>query len=135
MMPGDVVFWPRFQFPDGGDADKLFVVLNIQRNNVHLILKTTSRANPYRPVTEGCHAGKGYYHLPAKKHWFEKATWVVLHDPVECYANDLDDDCVSGRAKHMATLNQELLRAIVNCFKKADDYSEHHGWLLEPPKR
>lgn len=135
MIPGDVVFIPRFQFSDGGDADKLFIVLNVRRNDIHLLLKTTSRANAHRPKVEGCHWQKGYFHLPAKKHWFDIPTWVVLHDPIECRASDLDKDCDAGRAKHCASLKDELVRGIINCFKRSEDYSEHHGWLLEPPKK
>jgi hypothetical protein len=132
VLPGDVIFWPSFPFPDGDDSDKIFIVLNVQRNDVHLILKTTSKENKYRPKTEGCHAGLGYYYIPAGRGWFKKQTWVALHTPYEHSASELDQMCLGGGSRHMTTLNDQLVRAIVNCFKKTDECSSHHLWLLEP---
>lgn len=131
MNPGEVIFWPGFEFPDGGSADKLFIVLNAQRNNTHLILKTTSRSHPkYRPAREGCHAKLGCYHIIANTHGFPRPTWVVLSDPIEVDASRLDESCLRSRVKIVANLKAELLSAIINCFKGCDDCTRSHVWLL-----
>lgn len=131
MTPGDVIYWPNYQFPDGGDADKLFIIANIQRSNQQILLKTTSRSNRYRPEKEGCHHTHGYYSIPQGRSWFNLHTWVVLHDPIVCSASDLEEYCQNGRIKQKTSLNDQLLRAIINCFKKTQDCSPHHLWLLE----
>lgn len=134
MQPGDIIFWPRFPFPDGEDSNKLLIILNVQRNDTHLILKTTSKETKYRPKKEGCHSQQGYYYVPPGRDFFKAQTWVVLHTPIEHQASDLDDMCMQKKAKHISTIQEQLLRAIINCFKKTDDCSPNHLWLLEPPK-
>lgn len=130
MIPGEVIFWSKYSFQDGSDADKLLVVANNQRNNQHVVFKTTSQPNKHRPNKEGCHPKEGYYHLPASKSWFKRDTWIVLNDPQILAATELDRAVNGGRAKLMTQLNDELVRAIINCFRKTDDCSSIHVWLM-----
>lgn len=131
MIPGEVVFRKNHKFADGGNADKLFVVVNIQRDNKHLVFKTTSRHHEiYRPRKEGCQQQHGYFHIPKGKAWFNVETWIVLNDPQVMEASGLDADATKGEVKIMARLTDELIRAIINCFMKTDDFAPIHKWLL-----
>lgn len=132
MIPGEVFFRKKFEFTDGGQADKLFVIVNSQRNNQHLVFKTTSQSHEkYRPRKEGCQPQYGFYHIPAGRAWFKKDTWIVLNDPQIMEASRLDDDVLRGGSIVMTTLNDVLIRAIINCFRKTQDCAKAHIWLLD----
>ena len=75
MKIGSIWFHENFPFEDGSKGQKLIVIVS-QKNDTHLICKTTSRKNNYRQREEGCFANKGYYMIPENKDWFTKDTWI-----------------------------------------------------------
>ncbi|MDP1536750.1 MAG: hypothetical protein Q8L95_06160 [Burkholderiales bacterium] len=130
MTPGSVVFFKDFTFHDGDHADKFLIVLNDGNKRPYLVLKTTSRQKS-RPNKEGCHSSKGCYFLPAKRDWFRMDTWILLYEPYEIDAAAFLKAKFSGDAEIKASLKPDLVRAIINCFARADDCSEHHLSLLK----
>ena len=125
-LPGSVVSFKDFEFHDGDKEDKLLIVLNDKRNDIYLVLKATSQSSKWRQPNEGCHHDKGYYYIPKGKAWFRKETWIVLDDPYEMPAYDLEEN---GHV--LAEIDDQLRRAITNCFKKTEDCSDFYIWLME----
>ena len=130
MTPGSIVRYRNFQFHDGDHADKLLIVLNSGGKVPYLVLRTTSRQKAARLANEGCHAKEGYYFLPAKRDNFPKDTWILLYEPYELNAAELIKAHFGGDAELIGQLKPELLRAIINCFKKSDDCSAYYDSLL-----
>ncbi len=131
MNPGCVLFHRGFEFENGEKADKLLVVLNHQKAGRFLVLLTTSRPRKTRPRDEGCQAERGYYFVSANRHWFNSDTWILLYRPYEIEAHRLRDSEERGDVRIMATLETDFARAIINCFKRCDDCSEHHLYMLK----
>lgn len=131
MTPGSIVHYRQFQFHDGGQADKLLIVLNAGQKTPYLVLKTTSQQRGRRVAQEGCHAQWGYYFLPASRDFFPKDTWILFDDVYELDAVLLVKAHFAGDAKVSGTLRTETLRAIINCAKKSDDWSEYFSELVK----
>ena len=131
MTPGTVVLYRKFTFHDGDLSDKLLVVLNSGGKVSHLVLKTTSKQKAGRFAKEGCHAQAGYFFIRAQSDHFRKDTWVLLYETYELSSADFLKAHFGGVAEVVGCLKSETLRAIINCFKKTDDYSEHHESLLQ----
>ena len=63
MKRGTVFLHKNYQFPDGGIADKFFIIVNNSGpNDPILTCKTTSKPDS-RPDKEGCHYLKNLYVL------------------------------------------------------------------------
>lgn len=131
MTPGSIVHYKQFQFHDGDQADKLLVVLNAGAKKPYLVLKTTSQPSVWRIEKEGCHSERGYYFLPAKRDNFPKRTWILFDDVYELTSTELIKAHFAGDAQVKGTLRPETLRAIINCAKKSEDWSEHFTDLLQ----
>jgi hypothetical protein len=130
VTPGSIVSYRNFKFHDGGEADKLLVILNAGNKMPYLVLKTTSRQNKWRLPKEGCDAPRGYYFLPAKRDNFPKDTWVLFEEVYQLDAAQFLKAHFGGDALVRGTLKVETLRAIINCAKKSDDWSESYNDLL-----
>ncbi len=131
MTPGSIVHYKNFTFHDGGQSDKLLIVLNAGGKKPYLFLKTTSQARAGRLAKEGCHSAHGYYFLPAKRDNFPKDTWILFDDVYELDAALLLKAHFGGDAKVSGTLKGDTLRAIINCAKKSDDWSPYFDDLLQ----
>lgn len=129
MTPGSVVSWKNFTFHDGDQADKLLVVLNAGGKLPYLVVRTTSQQH-YRAATEGCNVSGGYYFIPAKRDHFPLNTWILLSDPYEFEAAAFLKAKFAGDARIMYELKQQTTQAIINCFLRTDDCSDHHKKLL-----
>ena len=130
MTPGSIVHFKKFTFHDGAQADKYLVVLNAGGAKPYLVIKTTSQAKQGREDKEGCNSAKGYYFVPAGKSYFKRPTWFLLHEYYELEAAKFLQAKFSGDAEIVGTLTGELLRAIVNCAKRTDDWSGDYNMLL-----
>ncbi len=130
MIPGSVAYWKDFTFYDGGQADKVLIFLNHKRNDQFLVLRTTSQPHQSRPPIEGCQHENGCYFVPGGRKWFKRDTWILLFDPYILGGSDCEDAELNGTCRELECLDDQLLRAIINCFKKSEDCSDHHLWLL-----
>lgn len=131
MIPGSVVFYKDFTFHNGQQADKLLIILNSGSNKPYIVIRTTSQSHSTRPADEGCRHERGYYFIPQKKGPFRKDTWVLLYEPYVIDASKFLKAKFSGQANISIYLEENLLRAIINCFKKSQDCSEYHLSLLD----
>lgn len=129
MTPGSIIYYKGFIFHDGDHADKLLIVLNDGNRRPYLVLKTTSQKHSY-PDKEGCHPKRECYHIPAKRDHFHKPTWVLLYEPYELDAALFLKAKFNGDAEIVGTLKEHMLRAIINCFQKTDEWSERYRALL-----
>jgi len=134
MTPGELFYWPQHKFDDGGTSDKLLIILNTQRNGVHLAAYTTSQGVKRGwSEEEGCMAEDEIYFIREGTNGFISPTWVQLYRLQEYEVDRLENQVISGRIKSLRQLSDNLRRAIVNCYKRTDSFSEYHGWLLEEP--
>ena len=131
MNFGCVLFHKGFEFEDGEKANKLIVVLNDQKAGRFLTVLTTSQPHKTRPRNEGCQAERGYYFVPANQHWFNSDTWILLYRAYELEAHELRGSEERGVVKIKTTLNSAFTRAIINCFKRSSDCTDHHLYMLK----
>jgi len=84
-----------------------------------------------KDIPEGCYAQKGYYFLPGKRDNFPVDTWILLYEPYEISAPEFLKAHFGGHCELKGCLRPETLSAIINCFRKSEDFSEHHESLLQ----
>lgn len=130
MVPGTIIYWKRFPYPDGDNSDKLLFVVSLPRNSVHLLFKTTSRDHGLRSHKEGCQSENGLYFFPKGRFWFRADTWVLLYDCLELPIEQIHGAFAANEAHIMHYLDKPLVAAVINCFKKTDDISKLHLWYL-----
>ena len=133
MTPGELFYWPQHEFDDGGTSDKLLIILNLQRNGVHLAAYTTSQSNKRWPEDAGCNVDKEVFCILKNNFGFTRSTWIQLFRVREYEVDLLENMVLKDRIKSLRQLSDELLRAIVNCYKKTDSFFDYHDWLLEDP--
>ncbi len=133
MTPGELFYWPQHEFDDGGTSDKLLIILNLQRNGVHLAAYTTSQSNKRWPEDAGCNVDKEVFCILKNTFSFPSSTWIQLYRVKEYEVDYLENKVIRRGIKSLRQLPEQLLRAIVNCYRKTDSFSEYHGWLLEDP--
>ncbi len=125
MAEGDVYFWKKFEFPDGGRADKLLIVLNntdlCDFSNV-LLFKTTSK-QWRRQSREGCN--DGYFFFSRGKELFPMDTWI-LFTVYEVTFGDLLKTKSDNSIEFKGTLKNKSLAALLDCASKSNDISGHH---------
>jgi hypothetical protein len=132
---GQVLFWPSHQFDDGGSSDKLLIVLNDQRDGLHLAAYTTSKFRAGLPDKEGCHTGEGIYFIPKNVWGFSKNTWVQLHRVKEYPVDHLENLYFKKTVRELRCLSAAAVAALANCYQRCPDSSEHHEWLLGKRKQ
>ena len=133
MTPGELLYWPEHEFDDGGTSNKLLIILNLQRNGVHLAAYTTSQGSRRWPEIAGCNVDKEVFCILKSTFGFPSSTWIQLYRVQEYEVDRLENMVIRSRIKSLRQLSDDLLRAIVNCYKKTDSFFEYHGWLLEDP--
>jgi len=131
MIKGRVFLHKDFKFPDGGIADKYFIILNNPKNNdPYLACKTTSKGDR-KPNQEGCHHHKNLYVLNPNYDFFPKKTWIQFHTIFEFDAIGLLQLKFKGIVTMIADLRDQTINAIINCIKKSDDVSIYHLELIK----
>ena len=125
MRAGAVIFHENFEFHDGEHADKLLIVLNDGIDKPLLLLKTTSQQKGYRLNEPGCHPEKSYFFLPVSWDSFSKDTWVLLYEQYP-----IPEENLNGRIRVLFHLQDQNLRAIINCLRRTEDVSAENLSLL-----
>lgn len=121
MKRGTVFLHKNYQFPDGGIANKFFIIVNNPGpNDPILTCKTTSKQDS-RPDKEGCHYLKNVYVLRDNDDFFELKTWVQFYILYRFNHKELMKLVHSGEVIKMAELRPQTISAIVNCVIKSED--------------
>jgi|SRR6185312_194959 len=133
IAPGCILHWEGFKFPDGGEADKFFVIVGAQDGQNFLAVIATSKQK-WRENKPGGNPDGGYYHIPGGgKDWFKKDTWLLFERPVELSSADFLKRVMAQEIEPVGNLRGDISNAICNCMKRCDDVSEYHKGLLGPP--
>jgi hypothetical protein len=130
MQRGTVLLHEAFEFENGDIGKKfLIVVNNPAQNDPYLMCLTTSQRGN-RPDREGCHPQTGVYVLRVGYDFFELQTWVQLYRIYEADAKALLKARFDGNLTIKANLQDQTIRAIVNCIKKSPDISKYRKGLI-----
>lgn len=130
MRAGQILFWPDHEFDDGGTSDKLLVVLNEQRDGIHLAAYTTSQWRVHLSRTQGCHVGDGVFFIPKKVWGFSKDTWIQLYRVQEYRVEVLEEHHANKRIRELRCLDAAATAGLINCYMKCPDVTDQHEWLL-----
>jgi hypothetical protein len=131
MTCGTILFHEKFKFTDGEHGKKLLIILNTpSKDEPYLICKTTSKCK-YSITKEGCHSDKGIYHIKANFDGFLDNTWVQLDSITEITKEELLNAHFSEKVcKPVHCLKDTTIKAILNCIKKGDDFSQYQADLM-----
>lgn len=130
--PGCILHWEGFKFPDGGKADKFFVIVGAQPGKNYLAVIATSKQK-WRDNTPGGNPDGGYYHIPGGgKDWFPADTWLLFEAPQEISAQELLTRKFKNEIAIKGKLRPDIANAICNCMRQCQDVSEYHKGLLGP---
>ena len=127
---GKVFSYKQFPFGDGGQSDKLLIVVNEPDSTTDWIfIKTTSKSKCRD--TQGCHSFHNLYVLNAGEDLFRSKTWVQFNEVynISCLALGVANKY--GEAKRIGNLKLQTVRAIINCMKNSQDLSPHELNLLK----
>lgn len=128
---GAVLSWEDFKFEDGGESDKLLIVLGARKGVNAIAVVCTSKQRSKKALA-GCHEQEGYYFIPGGgRNWFKLDTWVELHRSFELDAAKLLTALMTKQATALANLSPEIAAAIRNCLKKTDDVTPAQIALLD----
>lgn len=141
MVPGTVLFDPKFRFHDGKVGQKLFVVLNDGRDGSYICIKTTSQDGRYG-VLYGCQitARFPYFYLPQGCCFLTEHTWLCLDEFYEFDAAELFTRLSEARINRIGLLEPALTREIQGCAISSFDISQQHAdsirtvWVASKPK-
>jgi hypothetical protein len=127
---GKVFFHKQFQFNDGGQSDKLLIVVNEPKGNADWIwIKTTSKPKPQN--TRGCHSFSNLFVLEQGDDFLSKKTWVQFLDIYNISTEALKDGIDAGDIHRIGNLKPQNVAAIINCMKKSQDLSPLELSLLK----
>lgn len=131
MNPGSVFFDVKFQFSDGEDGEKLFVVLG-SLNAVYVVAKTTSQGKFYGREY-GCQPDDRFhnYFIPSGSCKLSKATWVCLNELYELKQNEALQKSFGGQIKSICELPPEMTRDIQDCALFSDDTTAFQSRAIE----
>lgn len=130
--PGSILHWEGFKFPNGTEANKLFVIVGAQPGRNYLAIIATSQQRGRNPDPGGNPQG-GYFAIRGGgKDWFVKDTWLLFEEPVELSASEFAKAVQEQTITVKGQLRGDLTNRICNCMKKCDDVSEYHRSLLGP---
>lgn len=131
MRKGEIIYCSKYQFPDGGQDDKLIINLNGPgQNEPYLLLLATSQQGT-RLSSQGCHSGKGYYTIPKNTDFFVKDfTWILFYTLREFNLKEELKESWSGNFITKGFLKDETLRAIINCLKASNYINKLQSLLL-----
>jgi hypothetical protein len=128
---GDVIYDPDFQFPDGGHADKLFILMSNPAENYVFVILTTSRSDR-RKTDQGCQPSKKEFFIRAGRE-FVKDTWLLLwREPVFLPTLKLKSRLADGICTVKTTLSQQRVNEVRNCLARhcSDSFTREHCALI-----
>jgi hypothetical protein len=135
IVPGTVLHWKGFQFPNGATADKYLVIVGCQKDKNYLAIVATSKQKK-RSAQPGGNPEGGYYHIPGGgKDWFPLDTWLLFEEPREISAAEFVKEGMAKNIEVKGCLRGQIANAICNAMRRCDDVSEYHRGLLGPPVR
>jgi hypothetical protein len=130
IAKGCVVHWTNFQFEDGSERNKFFVVLSCKPGCNWLFVIATSKQKR-RAYNAGCSHEDGYYHIPGgSRDFFTKDTWLLLMKCLEVNPMEARKLLAINRLKVAGSLREQVANEIRNCLKRCDDASANHIALL-----
>lgn len=131
--PGDVFVYKKYEFEDGSQRDKLFIVLNTSDlEKPCVVLKTTSNGNRYQGCIKGCNNNLKCFFAPSS--WqtcFSVDTYIQLPQIFEFSAITLLSSGLARRIEFMQPLTGDCFSKLKSClagFK--DDISQLHWNLI-----
>lgn len=131
---GAVVAWDGFVFEDGGQSDKLLVILGAKTGSQIIAALATTKAHG-RPKKGGCvpdHDGGAFYYLQGgMKRSFKEDTWIELYRPQEIDAAQLLKVAMAKAARVIFNLDQSVAAGIRNCLKQSPDVTPYQLSILE----
>lgn len=131
MQSGTIIYWPNFQFSDGGSADKYFVLLNapVSFNDLLIFCKTTSRKKD-KIEREGCIPELSLFMIKGGKEHFPVDTWLQFYELYEFSPKELLVAKFGKGVEREGVLSDLTMRQIRNCLKRCQDVSRRHLSLV-----
>ena len=127
MVPGTILFDPKFRFHDGKTGAKLFVVLNDGRGGSFVTVKATSNDSRYSFVY-GCQIVSRFPHfyLPLGSCCLTEHTWLCLDEFYEFDAGTLFQHVTDTRINRIGVLPTNIILELLSCATSCEDISEAH---------
>uniref|UniRef100_A0A7V3N6F2 Uncharacterized protein n=1 Tax=candidate division CPR3 bacterium TaxID=2268181 RepID=A0A7V3N6F2_UNCC3 len=128
---GSILFHKQFKFKNGDIGEKLIIILNNPNpsNEPYLVCRTTSQEKN-KPKIFGCHEELSLFYLPSGHDFFEKDTWIQLHEIFPFEASTLLKDFFDRELECLGKLKDLTIRQLMNCVKKIRDISLKHKKLI-----
>lgn len=120
-------------FYNGGVSNKYLVLLNTPvKNEPYLFVKTTSQQK-FRSENQGCIIKEKCFYINPGLSYFQKPTWVLLHEIYPMKASDIDQNKDVELMKE--ELSHDLIEKIVDCLFNVGekDLPLKFKKLLRPP--
>jgi len=125
LKKGTILFHEKFKFKNGELGEKLLIVLNtpdLKKGEPYILCRTTSQEDN-KPKTFGCHEKLSLFVLPAKQDFFEKDTWIQLHEVFPFEPTTLLQDHYNKQLSVLGKLKDLTIRQLMNCILKIRDIS------------
>jgi hypothetical protein len=131
LEKGSILFHKRFTFKNGDLGEKLIIVLNDPdpKKEPYLICRVTSK-DQNTPKTLGCHQELSLFFLPAGHDFFQKDTWIQLHEIFPFDASPLLRDHFDGELTALGKLKDLTIRQLMNCIKGIRDIALRHKQMI-----
>lgn len=131
MTPCTFLFDPEFQFHDGDQKRKIFVVLNSGSCGTYLAAKTTSQSDRYG-IQHGCQILDRFpnFHLVHGSCCLDKNTWIQLDSFYEFHAGELFQKAMSGAIYRIGNLSAAQAMELLTCASHAVDLTPHQESMV-----
>jgi hypothetical protein len=128
MVPGTILFDPKFLYSDGKTGEKLFVVLNDGRGGSFVTVKTTSNDTRYTFVY-GCQiTGRfPHFYLPKGSCCLTEQTWLCLDEFYEFDAHELYQRVTATHIHRIGVLPEAITLELLACATNCEDISATHA--------
>jgi hypothetical protein len=127
---GHVLHWKNFQFSDGDEKHKYFVVIGARANCDYLFVIATSKRHRM-DFTPGCNSEWSYFHIPGGgRDFFPRDTWLLLMRCVQQRQSETLKLMGDGAITVEGALRQAVVEAIQECLRRCDDVSAAQLALL-----
>jgi len=127
---GDILRYERYQFVDGTERDKLFVVLNAANGQTPcLVLPTTSQPKRYLGAQKGCNPAKRVFFVPKnseKCFWLD--TYIQLPRVIPLSAAQLVQAAWASQVSVTGCLSPLCFAQLKNCLKKFKRDLSQENW-------
>lgn len=131
MPTGDVFFWYKYHFSNGGEPKSKFL---LQINNPiekQPFLFCICNSTKQKRFTHGCHEHLSIYSIDEGTCQFPLTTNIDLK-PEEIQSNKMLKAKLQNQDfDYKFTLNEYLTNSIIRCLKRCDDISPHILSLLK----